>query len=387
MFNRRTFLGGLSTAALAAPVLGGGVAAAPRRRARLPAVPLPLTVVNHTGAYANTSITLYIVGVDQSGRQVHVTPDGRRVPISFSDNESDGYAHYGIPLNSSGDTTISLPAMSGRVYFALGGELKFKVVESGTGQPALRYPAGWVPSDPSNTVLHDVFEFTLNETGMYCNTTMVDMFSVPSSIRLVGSSDQTTGTLEPGGRDRIFANVTSTPGFENLRQGDHRIVAPGHALDLGDFSSTYFDSYIDQVWEKYRSTTMTVDIGTGVHRGSVSGDRFVFDGEVGAFDRPSTRDVLFCDGALFAGAAPRGPVAAILGAGLNRSNLHSVTTQPATNAASFYGHSVTNHYAKTLHANTVDGKAYGFAFDDVAGYASYVQDSGASSATLTLTPL
>ncbi|SFE11654.1 Beta-1,3-glucanase [Actinopolyspora alba] len=387
MFSRRTFLGGLSTAALAAPVLGSGATAAARPRTTAAAVPLPLTITNHTGDFANTSISLYIVGVDHSGQQVRVTPDGRRVPISFSDNGSDGYAHYGIPLNNSGDTTISLPAMSGRIYFALGGELKFKVVESGTGQPALQYPAGWVPSDPSNTVLHDVFEFTLNDTGMYCNTTMVDMFSVPSSIRLVGASDQTTGTLEAGGRDRIFSSVSSTPGFENLRQGDYRIVAPGHGLDLGNFSSTYFDSYIDQVWEQYRSSTMTVDIGTGVYHGSVSGDRFVFDGDVGAFDRPSTRDVLFCNGALFAGAAPRGPVAAILAAGLNRSNLHNVTSQPAANPADFYNHSVTNHYAKAMHANTVDGKAYGFAFDDVAGFASYIQDTRASSATLTLTPM
>lgn len=389
MFNRRAFLGGLSTAALTVPVLGAAspsAVARPFSPGRRPVVPLPLTIVNNTGNFANSAISLYIVGVDGSGRQCRVTPDGQRLPVSMSDNGPDGYADYGIPLNSNGNTQIQLPAMSGRIYFALDGELKFKVVESGTGEPALQYPAGWVPSDPSNTVLHDTFEFTLNDTGMYCNTTMVDMFSVPSSIRLQGAQDQTTGTLEAGGRDRIFRSVTSTPGFENLAQGDLRVVAPGHGLDLGRFSSTYFDTYVDEVWQKYTAADMTVDIGTGVYTGRISGDRLAFGGEVGSFARPSTRDVLFCDGELAAGAAPRGPVAAILGAGFNRSTLHSITNQPSANPARFYQHSVTNHYAKAMHANTVDGKAYGFAFDDVAGFASYVQDHSPSSVTLTLTP-
>jgi hypothetical protein len=40
-----------------------------------------------------------------------------------------------------------------------------------------------------------------------------------------------------------------------------------------------------------------------------------------------------------------------------------------------------------LHGNTVDGKAYGFAYDDVAKFASYVQDGQPSRFIVTLTPL
>lgn len=384
MFNRRSFLGGLSTAALAAPVLGTAPALAHARR---PAPSLPMTVVNNTGNFDNTSISLYVVGVNSAGEQCRVTPDGQLLPVSPSDNGPDGYADYAIPFSSSGNTDITLPTMSGRVYFALDGELKFKVVEDGAGRPALQYPAGWVPTDASNAVLHDTFEFTLDDAGMHCNTTMVDMFSVPSSIRLRGNRDQTTGTLKSGGRERIFSTVTGIPGFENLAQDDRRIVAPGHALDLGNFSDTYFDPYIDEVWQKYTSARMKVDIDTGtIYTGAISGDELTFDGGVGGFGRPSTRDVLFCDGELAAGSAPRGPVAAILGAGFNRSTLHSITDQPSANAADFYQHEITNHYAKVLHGNTVDGKAYGFAFDDVAGFAPYVSDGAPTSITLTLTP-
>jgi len=113
----------------------------------------------------------------------------------------------------------------------------------------------------------------------------------------------------------------------------------------------------------------------------------VFDGGVKAFAKPSTRDVLFCDGAL---AAPNdgvtGPVAATLGAGFNRSVLTATGDQPVRDAGSYYQGSATNHYSRIMHENTVDGKAYGFAFDDVCEHASYIEDASPTSMTLTLTP-
>ncbi len=118
------------------------------------------------------------------------------------------------------------------------------------------------------------------------------------------------------------------------------------------------------------------------------GDRFTFDGPARvAFDKPSTRDVLFCDGAL---AAPNdgttGPVAAVLGAGFNRSTLLSHPEQPTADPARFYLTELTNHYSQAMHAATEDGKAYGFAFDDVADFASYIQDTAPTALRLTLTP-
>ena len=39
-----------------------------------------------------------------------------------------------------------------------------------------------------------------------------------------------------------------------------------------------------------------------------------------------------------------------------------------------------------LHAATEDGKALGFAFDDVADFASYIQDTAPTGLRLTLSP-
>ena len=386
MLTRRSFLGGLSAAALAVPALGSLPASAARLRA---APTLPLTVVNNSGSFDNASISVYVVGVNlDTGEQSRVTPDGQLVAVSPSDNGSDGFADYSIPLQGSGDTALTLPSMSGRIYFALGDKLKFKVVTDGEGKPALQYPAGWVPSDPNYQVLHDTVEFTFKADGMYCNTTMVDMFSVPLSIELQGSQNQTTGTVPTGGRDKILAGVGETSEFGQLRQEDLRVIAPGHGLDLGKFPDTYFDSYVDEVWSKYQSSQLRIGLDDGrVFTGQVSGDTFTFDGGVQPISRPSTRDVLFCDGAL---AAPNdgvtGPVAAILGAGFNRSILLDAAEQPGTDPAAFYQNQVTNHYSKVMHANTEDGKAYGFAFDDVASFASYIQDGAPTSIKVTLTP-
>ncbi|MFE1456980.1 beta-1,3-glucanase family protein [Streptomyces sp. NPDC058735] len=388
--RRRTLLAGLGGAVVAAPAVA---ALAPHARAdTAPSTPkaaatLPLTLVNDSGSFGNASVHVYVVG-NADGRQVRLGPDGTLAPVALSDNGADGFTDYAIPLTAGGETKLSLPYMSGRVYVSLGARLKFKVVTDGAGNPALQYPAGWVSSDPNYGVLHDCAEFTYNSAGMFCNTTMVDMFSVPLSIRLTGAKDQTTGTLRDGGRAAAFAAVREVPEFARLVVDDTRIIAPGHGLDAGLFPRDYFAPHIDQVWSTYTGRDLKVTTNAGTFTGRVRGERFAFTGpaEV-SFGRPSTRDVLFCDGAL---AAPNdgttGPVAAILGAGFNRSTLLGSAEQPTSDPASFYGTGLTNHYAKAMHAATRDGKAYGFAFDDVADFASYIQDTAPTGVRLTLTP-
>lgn len=384
MLTRRSLLGGLA----AAPLLTAlGTRAAAGAVPHTPAT-LPVTIANHTDKYANGAVRLYVVGVDlASGAQSHATADGVLHPVSLSDNGSDGFTDYSIPLAGDGDTTIQLPRMSGRIYVAIGDPLKFKAVADGNGNPGLAYPAGWVSGDPNYRVLHDFCEFTFNDTGMYCNTTAVDMFGIPLSLRLRGSADQTTGTLADGGRQAIFADLAAQPGYGGLVVDDLRVIAPGHGIETGAFAADYFDGYIGSVWSKYAGEDLTVKTDSGTYTGRVSGDTLAFDGGVAGFAKPSTLDVFYCAGKL---AAPNdgktGPVAAVLGAGFNRSTLLSTADQPTTDPGGFYAGDVTNHYARIMHAHTADGKAYGFPFDDVAGFASYIQDTGPTDLTLTLTP-
>ncbi|MFC4497054.1 beta-1,3-glucanase family protein [Streptomyces ovatisporus] len=390
MISRRSLIRGAAAAAIAAPATGllvteaGGVT---RRKTGGKAAAMPLKIVNNSGEYGNASIHVYIVGNDGTN-QVRVTPEGELKPVAIGDNGSDGFTDYAIPLAGSGETTLQLPEMSGRIYFALGDKLKFKAVEGGDGKAALAYPAAWVESDPNFGVLHDCAEFTYKGGAMYCNTTMVDMFSVPLSIQLKGDKDQTTGTLKDGARAKVFQDLKGAEAFSKLVIDDKRVIAPGHGMGSGLFAENYFDAYIDEVWSTYAGKDLVVTTNAGKFTGRVSGDKLSFTGpaEV-SFDKPSTKDVLFCDGAL---AAPNdgttGPVAAILGAAFNRTTLASVADQPTTDPAEFYKGDSAHQYVKAMHEATVDGKAYGFAFDDVAGFASYIEDGGASEITLTLTP-
>ncbi|MGY0071500.1 glycoside hydrolase family 64 protein [Streptomyces sp. QTS137] len=391
--GRRKVLFALGGAAVALPV---GAAIAPHALAdqsgeqgaeAAAAGALPLTIVNNSGSFGNGNVHLYIVG-NADGRQVRVAPDGSLAPVSLSDNGADGFTDYAISLAGSGETRLSLPYMSGRIYVALGQKLKFKAVADGNGNAALQYPAGWVASDPSYGVLHDCAEFTHNSAGMFCNTTMVDMFSVPMNIRLTGSEDQSVGVFRDGGRGAAFDALRQVEAFSRLVVDDTRIIAPGHGLDAGLFAEDYLAPYIDEVWSTYTGRDLRVTTNAGTFTGRVRGDRFTFDGPARvSFARPSTRDVLFCDGAL---AAPNdgttGPVAAVLGAGFNRSTLLSHPDQPTTDASAFYRTELTNHYSKAVHTATEDGRAYGFAFDDVADFASYIQDTAPTGIRLTLSP-
>ncbi|KAB1990690.1 glycoside hydrolase family 64 protein [Streptomyces triticiradicis] len=387
--TRRKALFALGGAAVAAPAIAAiapyAMAGQTDASTKAATGSLPLTIVNNSGSFGNGSVHVYIVG-NQDGKQVRVTQDGKLAPVSLSDNGADGFTDYAIPLAGSGETRIDLPFMSGRIYVSLGAKLKFKAVQDGNGNAALQFPAGWVKSDPSFGVLHDCAEFTFNSAGMFCNTTMVDMFSVPMNIRLDGSRQQTIGTIRDGGRAAAFAAIKQNEDFAPLVVDDLRIMAPGHGLDAGLFAKDYFAPYIDEVWSTYTGKDLTVKTNAGTFTGRVRGDRFTFDGPASvSFAKPSTRDVLFCDGNL---AAPNdgttGPVAAVLGAGFNRSTLLSNPAQPTTSAADFYRTELTNHYSKAIHAATEDGKAYGFAFDDVADFASFIQDNAPTAIRLTL---
>ncbi len=387
MPTRRNFLRAALGAAVSVPLLGRAAVAGaqPAVSAASPTV-LPMTFVNNTGLYSNSSIWMYVVGTDPSGQQAYVTADGTLVPVSASLNGPGGYADLSIPFSASGNTTLNLPAMSGRIYFSINDKLQFTVVTDGNGNAALQYPAGWVSSDASYSVLHDWIEFTFIN-GMYCNTTMVDMFGIPLAIQLNGTSQQTTGTLVPGGRNAIFSGIAAQSGFEQLVLSNGlRVIAPGHGIDSGLFSSTYFDSYVQQVWSNYASNSLNVTINSTTYTGQVSGNSLVFNNGGGTYSIPTTQDIFYCAGALAPPAGAAGPVAADVGAAFNRSTILSYPNQPVTDPTGFYQNSITNHYSRIIHENTVDGNAYGFPFDDVGGFASYVADGSPSSMTVTLTP-
>ena len=388
----------LAVAAAFTLATGAGVYAAtvPASAATGPAV-LPMSVTNSTGR--GDAVYLYVIGVNlTTGRLGWVNgggtfspwPAGANPPVPAPDAAIAG------PGNG-GSMTLNVPKnIAGRVYFSLGKKLSFLLTPDGLVQPA-----PWAGGDANRDTLFDWSEFTYNDAGIWLNSSQVDMFAVPHTVSVTGASGtRSTGTLVANGRDNVINAIKAQPGWAGsvYTRSDGtvlRVLAPGKAAGAGTFSATYLDSYISSAWNAYTSKVLTVvpfgDQPNTKFFGRTSGTTMTFTNtagqQVATFAKPSSANVWGCDGAL---GAPNdqivGPIARTLCAALNRGTLGTVDTQPSTDASRFYQSNPTNQYAKIVHANMADGKAYAFAFDDVGNFESLVNDGAPSSARLILNP-
>lgn len=394
MLNRSRLLMALAALAVAVPMTAIGPAAA---AAAGPSV-LPFTVQNESGR--GESVYLYTVGVDlASGRLGYVTQSGSFVPWPGGSNPASPAPDASIQMGGSGSSTVvNVPTgFSGRLYMAFGQKLDFRLTPGGLVQPA-----PWSPGDPNRDILFDWSEFTYANGGLFLNSSQVDMFAVPHSVSVTdaGGATRTTGRLVGDGRNRIIDGIRNQSGWGGtiVTRGDGtvlRVLAPGKASDVGSFDPNYLAPYIDQAWTAYASRTLTVvpfaDQPNTRFFGRTAGSTMNFTNgagvQVASFGKPSTANVWGCDGAL---TAPNdlvvGPIARTLCAALHRSTLGRIDTQPGGGPPDFYQGSITNHYSRLIHANMVDGRAYGFAFDDVQAQESLVSSGDPRAAGIVLTP-
>ncbi|MFC7275435.1 beta-1,3-glucanase family protein [Paractinoplanes rhizophilus] len=357
---------------------------------------LPVTVTNKTGR--NETVFLYVLGVNlKTGKLGHVDAAGAftawtgggAVPVPAPD--------VSIPLTGA-STTIKIPrGLSGRLYMSFGQKLDFRLTTDGLVQPA-----PWAGGDPNRDILFDWSEFTLDAGGLFLNSSQVDMFAVPHVVSVTGGSGTviSTGELKSGGRQRVIDAIKAAPDFARsvVTASDGtvlRVLAPGKAAEAGLMSPDYLDPLISSAWNAYAKRNLTVvpfsDQPGTRFTGRTSGDVLSFTDTtskvVASFTKPSTTNVWGCDGAL---AAPNdrvvGPIARTLCAALQRGTLGTIDTQPGGTAADFYRGDPANLYAKVIHENMADGKAYAFAFDDVLNQESLVHDGDPRLAAITMTP-
>jgi hypothetical protein len=82
-----------------------------------------------------------------------------------------------------------------------------------------------------------------------------------------------------------------------------------------------------------------------------------------------------------------------LAAAFNRSTLLTDSDQPdGENPADYYTNAITDHYARIVHATTIDGRGYAFPYDDVApgggaDQSGAVSDPVPALLTVTLGPI
>jgi hypothetical protein len=359
---------------------------------------IPLTFTNNSGR--GDQIYIYNLGTLLStGQQgwadangtFHAWPAGGNPPTPAPDASIPG------PANGQ-STTIRMPKFSGRIYFSYGQKLVFKLTTGGLVQPAVQNP-----TDPNNNILFNWSEYTLNDAGLWLNSTQVDMFSAPYAVgvKLADGTTRSTGHLKAGGYNGFFNALKGQPGgWANLIQTRSdgtilRALAPGHGIESGALPATVMNDYINRVWTQYTTSTLTVTPFAAQpntrYFGKVSGNVMNFTNSSGAvvttFQKPDADSIFGCYKLLDApNDQVRGPISRTLCAGFNRSTLLVNPNQPDTSSANFYQDVVTNHYARKIHAQMADGKAYAFAFDDVGNYESLVNDGNPQQAYITLDP-
>ncbi|GAA2476027.1 beta-1,3-glucanase family protein [Winogradskya humida] len=391
--NRKSLLG-LAVAAVAVPA---AVAVIPNASAATLPDLLPLTVTNDSGR--GEAVHLYVLG-ESGGKLGYVTEAGTFTPWTGGANPPAPAPDVSIDGPAAGASkTIEVPkGLSGRMYMSFGEKLDFKLSQDG----GLVQPAPWAAGDANSDILFDWSEFTYNDAGVFLNSSQVDMFAVPHKVSVTGSDGQTqaTGELKAGGRNAVIDALKADADFSKLVQTREdgtvlRVLSPGKGADAGGFDPNYLAGYIDEAWAAYANADLTVtpflDQPDKAFKGRTSGDVMNFTDSTGAqvasITKPTTSNVWGCDGNL---GAPNdlvvGPIARSLCAALQRTTLGSQDVEPSTDVSTFYQHDPTNDYAKVIHANMVDGKAYAFAFDDVANQESLVHDGAPTAIGITLSP-
>jgi hypothetical protein len=186
---------------------------------------------------------------------------------------------------------------------------------------------------------------------------------------------------------------------------------PPGGIAPATFPANYLSEYIDHCWRAYTDVKITLQSPRGsanLYTGSVDGSgNFVFVKNDAPNDQayrhtiakpPSSADVFGCNGVFdrVGGPSPNyaeidGDIKNQIASALNRTVLHNPSYDAWCQASSFYtpwsgGTSpVTNLYAKTLHAQSIGGLAYAFAYDDQCGRSTTVHGSGADMASAELT--
>ncbi|MFF6958715.1 glycoside hydrolase family 64 protein [Streptomyces sp. NPDC088197] len=384
----------------AATLIGGGLTAAGLASTASASVPdtIPLTFTNNSGR--GDQVYVYDIGTNlATGEQgwadadgaFHAWPAGGNPPTEAPDASIAGPA-------DGQSLTLKLPKFSGRVYFSYGQKLVFKLTTGGLVQPAVQNP-----DDPNHDILFNWTEYTLNDSGLWINSTQVDMFSAPYAVgvKTADGTTKTTGHLKPGGYNGFFDGLKARPGgwaglVETAPDGSVlRALAPGHGIESGALPASVMDDYINRVWDKYSSSTLTVtpfgDQPDTKYFGRVSGDVMNFTDSSGAvvtsFQKPDSDSVFGCYKLLDApNDQVRGPISRTLCAGYNRTTLLTNSEQPDADASGFYQDADTNQYAREIHEQMADGSAYAFAFDDVGNHESLVHDGDPQEASITLDP-
>ena len=345
---------------------------------------------NTNGVYSNDRIYVCCVARDANNQFCYLTPNGDLIPI-VAEQTSEAWTYKLSDINGF---QIPYTMTSGRLFISMDKPVYMKGIVDGAGNIGVVQPDLNNPNDANVNTYFDWIEFTVHSGGFWGNTTQVDQFCFPITMSMYNDGDvyyRSVGITES--RESIFQAFESLPQaeFRTLVQRPYRIVAPCKGeFRVGRTYGNYMASYVDEVWNYYANNTMYVDHPLGKFEGRSRGNQFVFTctqsygiavvgKEYYIMNKPNN-DELFEGSGVLASPSPGADGAATtvelalqaqMCAALNR---HIVQTPSAwANADAYYTAGPANFYAKFWHDHSIDRKAYGFCYDDVADHSTLIE--------------
>ncbi|KAG9249291.1 hypothetical protein BJ878DRAFT_1507 [Calycina marina] len=342
---------------------------------------MDIKVVNRA---SSGQVYAYITGLalDNNNQRCLIKADGKTpyYPVNVPEVGTRVPENCAIKLGAAGSTTtITIPHLAGaRLWFSVDKELVF-LLNPG---PALVEPSVTNPTDFNFNTNWSFAEFTFSNNAIYANISYVDFVGLPIALKLTTQDDgvQEVLGLKPDGLAQVVAGLQdrSLPSASDWAKCVYssggkvlRALSPNAANYVNGLSlfKTYYDPYVDQVWEYFSANPLVVD--THAQWGKVTGQ--VTDGNLvfpqGTFSKPNTQDIFSCSTGPFAdNSGAMGPLTARISAGFNRSMMLQGGVHPDTEkVVDYYKSPITNHYARLVHLANIDGRGYAFPYDDVPG--------------------
>jgi hypothetical protein len=230
--------------------------------------------------------------------------------------------------------TFDMPANnSGRVYVYLG---------------------PYTDATATTSPYYDFMEYTIGDDppAFHGNTTRVDAFGIKLTMQMVcadgyqvtvGENAATFAEDRSVTFQRFLAQVPAE--YQHLAQAPHapyRIVSPDAAFNSGGQYANYYQSYIDQIWQEN---------GLTIPKAGPNGS--------GLGSYPDLSAAIFRHVAVAGTFQPDG-------------KLVDPKFWSKTPSSTFYQNAPANYYAQFWHQNAINGQAYGFPYDDVGGYSTYI---------------
>jgi len=169
--------------------------------------------------------------------------------------------------------------------------------------------------------------------------------------------------------------IWSTSSRNSTNSSKIRVIAPTDYISVSNTGfKDYWTSYINQVWTKYTTNTLTIDTqgSAGKVACKVVSGNLTCAGDNRGYAKPSAADIFGCDSGPFAilkgDNSIHAAVVPRLCAAFDRSTLllDGGNVQPGLQASNYYTVSPTNYFSKFVHKYELSGLGYAFAYDDVA---------------------